>query len=334
MKQTKVRWGILGAAKIAVKHVIPAMKGALYSELMGIASRSLEKAQEVANQLHIPKAYGSYEALLEDPDIDAIYIPLPNHLHVEWSKRCMEAGKHVLCEKPLALNCAEMEQLMKIRDETGLKIAEAFMVRTHPQWLETKAMIDNGDIGQLKTIHGFFSFMLDDISNVRYVKSYGGGGVYDIGCYPIMLSRFIYGEEPTRVFAHIQYDEKSGVDVLASAILDFPSGTATFTCSIQLQRSQTMQFYGTEKSLEVKIPFNSPPGNPNKLYLMDGDISNKYAKAIILPACNQYRVHVDHFSQAVLMDRAVAVPLEDTYHNTKVIEAILRSGKSEKWEAV
>ena len=334
MSDKKVRWGILGTAKIAVKHVIPAIEKSHNGVLTAVASRSLNKAHEVASQFGIPKAYDRYEAILEDPEIDAVYIPLPNHLHVKWSQQCMEAGKHVLCEKPLALSVDSLKGLIEARNRTGMKICEAFMVKTHPQWIEAKKIVDSGQLGDLKSIHGFFSYKLTDDSNVRNQKDYGGGGLYDIGCYPITLSRYIYQEEPTRVFAHIVENPQSGVDVMASAIMEFPKGSATFTCGMNMERWQTMQFFGSNKTLEVHVPFNAPNDRPNKLYINQGDILDKYKEAILLPALDQYAVHVAHFADAVLFNKEVAVPLEDTYLNTQIIEALFRSGKTGKWESL
>src|ERR1700721_2524554 len=204
--QRKVKWGVLGAANIALKKVIPGMQQGEWSEITGIASRDLKKAQEAARSLGIAKAYGSYEELLADPEIEAIYNPLPNHLHVPWSIKAAEAGKHVLCEKPIGLNVAEAKALLSARDRTGVKIGEAFMVRTHPQWLRTRELIRSGRIGELRSIIGAFSYFNRDPANIRNVLDWGGGGIYDIGCYPITTSRFIFGEEPSRVIGLVERD--------------------------------------------------------------------------------------------------------------------------------
>src|ERR1700732_4675515 len=192
----KVRWGILGAAKIGTQKVIPAMQRGAHAEVAGIASRDLDKARKAAADLKIPKAYGSYEELLADPEIDAIYNPLPNHLHVPWSIRAAEAGKHVLCEKPIALSVEEARELIRARDAHRVKIGEAFMARTHPQWLRVKELTDSGAVGELRTISGFFSYFNRDPQNIRNRPEMGGGAVMDIGCYPITLSRMIVGREP------------------------------------------------------------------------------------------------------------------------------------------
>src|ERR1700678_4362637 len=232
--QRKVKWGVLGAANIALKKVIPAMQQSEWSEVTGIASRDLKKAQEAARSLGIAKAYGSYEELLADPEIEAIYNPLPNQLHVPWSIKAAEAGKHVLCEKPLSMTVAEARTLLPVQQRTGVIIGEAFMVRTHPQWLRTRELIASGRIGSLRSIQGFFSYFNTDPKNIRNIAECGGGALMDIGCYPINTSRFIFGEEPLRVSALLENDPKLQVDRLTSAIMEFPSGHATFTCSTQL----------------------------------------------------------------------------------------------------
>src|ERR1700693_3535832 len=237
----KVRWGILGVARIAVNRTIPAMQAGEWSEVAGIASRNRDRAEAAARELGIPKAYGSYDDMLADPEIEAIYNPLPNHLHLPWSTKAAEAGKHVLCEKPIGLNAAEVVELIRVRDRTKVKIGEAFMVRTHPQWLRAREWVASGRIGPLRAATGFFSYFNTDPKNIRNIAECGGGAVMDIGCYPIHTSRFVFGEEPTRVLGVVERDPQMKVDRLTSAILDFPSGQSTFICSMQLvpyQRSQ------------------------------------------------------------------------------------------------
>src|ERR1700737_156803 len=249
----KVEWGVLGVANIATKKVIPAMQRGEWSEVTAIASRDLDKARQAAKELGIPKAYGSYEELLTDPDVEAIYNPLPNHLHVPWSIKAMEAGKHVLCEKPVALNAAEAKTLVPVRDRSGVEIGEAFMVRTHPQWLRTSELIRNGRIGELRAIVGVFSYFNRDPKNVRSKPEWGGGGLLDIGCYPITMSRCMYGAEPLRVSGVLERDPEFGTDRLASAILEFSGGHAVFTCSTQMVPYQRMQFLGTKGRIEIEI---------------------------------------------------------------------------------
>jgi predicted dehydrogenase len=320
----KVRWGVLGVARIAIEKVIPAMQLGRLSEIVGIASRDLAKARAAAASLGIPKAYGSYEALLADPNIDAIYNPLPNHLHVPWSIAALEAGKHVLCEKPLSMTAAEGMELLQACNRTGKKAGEAFMVRTHPQWLRTLELVRSGAIGELRSIAGFFSYFNDDPASICNVPEYGGGGLMDIGCYPINTSRFIFGEEPRRVSALVEKDPAMGTDRLTSAILDFPSGQSIFTCSTQLAPYQRMHFFGTQGRIEIEIPFNAPPDLPCRIFV------NETVEEF--PVCDQYTIQGDKFSRAILEDTEVPVPLEDALKNMAVIEAVARAGESGRWE--
>jgi len=329
----KTRWGVLGVANIAVVKVIPAMQRGERSEIAAIASRDLAKAQQAAAKLGIPKAYGSYEELLADPEIDAIYNPLPNHLHVPWSIKAAEAGKHVLCEKPIGLSAEEAKQLRDARDRTGVKIGEAFMVRTHPQWLKVLEWVRGGRIGDLRSIVGFFSYFLTDPANVRNVFDWGGGGLMDIGCYPIFTSRFIFEAEPRRVLAVIERDPELKIDRLTSAILDFHTGQAIFTCSTQLVPHQRMQIFGTTGRIEIEIPFNAPPDYPCRV-LLDGcgDLFGRGIETYESPICDQYTIQGDQFSRAVQGEGDVPVPLESAIANMAVIDAVFRSAESGKWE--
>jgi predicted dehydrogenase len=333
VKQGKVKWGVLGVASIAVRKVIPGMQKGDWSEIAAIASRDARKAENAANSLGIAKSYGSYEALLADPEMEAIYNPLPNHLHVPWSIKAAEAGKHVLCEKPLSLSVAEAKTLLAVRERTGVKIGEAFMVKTHPQWLRTRELIRKGVIGDLRTIVGMFSYFNRDPANVRNKAEWGGGGMMDIGCYPITTSRFIFGEEPVRVAGLIERDPDFKTDRVASAILEFPSGQAVFTCSTQLVPYQRMQFLGTKGRIEIKIPFNAPNDRPCELLIDDGcDVFGGGIAAEMIPTCDQYTVQGDAFSMAIREGGEVPVPLEDAIANMAVIEAVFRAGESGRWE--
>jgi predicted dehydrogenase len=329
----KVRWGVLSTAAIGIRKVIPGMQKGKLSEVTAIASRDLRKAEEAARTLGIATAYGSYEELLVDPQIDAVYNPLPNQLHVPWSIKAAEAGKHVLCEKPLCLTMAEAKTLLAVRDRTGVKIGEAFMVRTHPQWLRTRELIGAGRIGTLRSITGLFSYFNRDPANIRNIAAYGGGALMDIGCYPIHTSRFVYGEEPRRVLGLMERDPEMKVDRLTSAILDFPSGQSTFTCSTQLVPRQRMQFLGTSGRIEMEIPFNAPIDRPCRILIDDGrDVFGGGVTAESFPTCDQYTLQGDAFSFAVLEGTGVPVPLEDSVKNMAVIEAIFRSAQSGRWE--
>jgi predicted dehydrogenase len=330
----KVRWGVLGAARIALRKVIPAMQAGRLTEVAALASRDLAKAREAARGLGIPRAYGSYEELLADPEVEAVYNPLPNHLHVPWSIRALEAGKHVLCEKPIALSVAEAETLLAARDRTGLKVEEAFMVRTHPQWRAVRETVRAGRIGVLRSVASYFSYYNDDPANVRQVPAYGGGGLFDIGCYPITISRFLFAEEPRRVLGLLERDPRFGIDRLTSALLDFPSGQSVFTCATQVAPYQRVQVLGTRGRIEVEIPFNAPPDRPCRILVDDGrDVFGGGVEPLTFPVCDQYTLQADLFSQAILDGGPVATPLEDAVANTRVIEAVFRSAESGHWEA-
>ena len=325
---SKVNWGILGTAKIATEKVIPAMQSGKYCQVTAIASRTPGKAQAAAGQLGLNKAYGSYEDLLADPEIDAVYIPLPNHLHVPWSIKALEANKHVLCEKPIGLSSQEAQTLLNAaRQRPRLKAMEAFMYRHHPQWRRARQLVDEGGIGQLRTIQTFFSYFNADPGNIRNQAPLGGGGLMDIGCYGVSLSRFIFGTEPERVFAILEYDPKFKTDRLASAILDFGSGTSTFTCATQLARYQRVNILGSEGRVELEIPFNVPPDQSSRIWHQYG----MEIKEIVVDGCNQYTAQGDDFSQAILNDTEVPTPLEDAVANMKVIEALVRSANAGTW---
>jgi predicted dehydrogenase len=329
----KVEWGVLSAANIAIKKVIPAMQRGEWSEITAIASRDLQKAQQAAKQLGIPKAYGSYEELLADPDIEAIYNPLPNHLHVPWSIKAAEAGKHVLCEKPISMTVEEASSLLKVRDRTGVNIEEAFMVRTHPQWRRAVELVEAGKIGKVRSISGCFSYNNRDPKNIRNIREYGGGGMMDIGCYLIFTSRFIFSEEPTRVVGVIEEDPDLRIDVLSSGVLHFPSGHAVFTCSTQIVPYQKVQIFGTKGRIEIEIPFNAPPDKPCRIYVDDGsDPSGRSAEVVEFETADQYTIQGDLFSKSIREGAELPVPLEGSIRNMAVIEAVFRSARSGQWE--
>ena len=326
----KVKWGVLGAASIAVRKVIPGMQKGAGSEITAIASRSRKKAEEAARRLGIPKAHGSYEELLQDGEIEAIYNPLPNHRHVPWSIKAAEAGKHVLCEKPISLTVAEARTLLAARDRTGVKIGEAFMVKTHPQWLRTREIVRSGGIGALRCIAGVFSYFNRDPANVRHKVEWGGGGLLDIGCYPVTMSRFIFGEEPTRVAGVLERDPDFGTDRLASVMMEFPSGQSIFACGTQTAYFQRMNFLGTSGRVEIEIPWNAPNDRPTRIFI--GDVTGGAPKVEEFPAVDQYTIQGDEFSRAIRGERDVPVPLEDALANMAVIEAIFCAAESGKWE--
>jgi predicted dehydrogenase len=329
----KIRWGVLGAAKIATVKVIPAMQQCELCEIAAIASRDQAKASAAAQNLGIARAYGSYEELLADPAIDAIYNPLPNHLHVPWSIRAAEAGKHVLCEKPIGLNAAEAQQLIEARDRAGVVIGEAFMIQTHPQWVRAVELVRSGRSGALRGVAVTFGYTNRDPHNVRNVLEWGGGALMDIGCYPIKASRMVFGEEPLSVSGAMVRDPDFGTDILTSAVLEFPSGHCVFTVGTQMVPCQSVQFLGTKGRIELEIPFNAPPARPARLRIDDGsDITGVNIVTEEFALCDQYTIQGDAFARAILEGAAPPVPLEDSLKNMKVIDAVFRSAESgQRW---
>jgi predicted dehydrogenase len=328
----KVRWGVLSSAKIGTAKVIPAMQNSEWSQVIALASRDPETARRVSAGLGISKTYGSYEELLADPDVEAIYNPLPNHLHVPWSIRAAEAGKHVLCEKPLSMTVAEARTLVAARDRTGVKIGEAFMVRTHPQWLRAREIIRSGEIGDIRSIMVVFSFFNRDPKNIRNIPDIGGGALMDIGCYAIQFSRYMYGREPVRVVGIVDRDPEMGIDRLSSAALDFESGHAVFSVCMQMVPYQRAQVFGTRGRIEIEIPFNAPPDRPCRLWVDNGaDLFGGGSRMESFPVCDQYTVQGDAFSRAVREDGVVPTPLEDSIRNMAVIEAVYRSAREIAW---
>ncbi len=331
----KIRWGVLSTANIGVKKVLPAMQQGRYTSIDAIASRDLGKARAAAASLGIPKSYGSYEELLADPEIDAIYNPLPNQLHVPWTIKAAEAGKHVLCEKPISLTVAEAKTLLDVRARTGVKIGEAFMIRSFPQWLRLRELLDQGVIGTLRSISGFFSYFNADPRNIRNQVESGGGALYDIGCYLIHASRYAFGRQPSRVIGLIDRDPAMHTDRLTSAILDFPGGQSIFTCSTQLVPYQRIQFFGTKGRIEIEIPFNAPKDRPTRIFVdIGGELFGSGITAESFPIGDQYTSQGDAFSKAILDNTEVPVTLEDAIGNMAVIEAIFNSAKSGQWETL
>jgi predicted dehydrogenase len=330
-----IRWGVLGVARIATVKVIPAMQQCTLGEIAAIASRDRSKADTAARELAIPRAYGSYEELLADPAIDAIYNPLPNHLHVPWSIRAAEAGKHVLCEKPIGLNAAEARELIAARDRTGVVIGEAFMIQVHPQWVRTVELIRARLIGQLRAVVGTFGYTNRDPKNVRNILEWGGGALMDIGCYPIKASRMAFAEEPLRAAGTLVRDPNFGTDILTSAVLEFPSGQCVFTVGTQIVPCQSIQFLGTSGRIEVVIPYNAPPGKSMRIRIDDGsDITGADVVVEEVAPCDQYTLQGDAFAQAILDGAPPPVPLEDSLANMLAIDAVFRSAKTGMWESI
>jgi predicted dehydrogenase len=324
----KIRWGVLSTAKIGVNKVIPAMQQAQLGTVEAIGSRDPAKGRAIAQQLGIPRVHDSYEALIADPELDAIYIPLPNHLHVPWSIRALEAGKHVLCEKPIALDARSADELVAAAARfPRLKIMEAFMYRFHPQWLKARQLLAEGQIGELRTIHTHFSYFNADPQNIRNLAALGGGAMMDIGCYCVSFGRWMFGAEPQRVLGVVDRDPNFGTDRLASGILDFGRGTATFTCATQLNYYQRAQLHGTEGRIEIEIPVNAPPDRPTRLWHQRGATTNE----LTFDICNQYTLQADAFARAILGDTSAPMPLTDAVGNMRTIEAVLVSARDATW---
>jgi predicted dehydrogenase len=330
----KLRWGVLSTAKIALTKVLPGMQQGEQTEIAAIASRDLDKALQAAARLGIARAYGSYEELLADAEIDAIYNPLPNHLHLPWTIRAAEAGKHVLCEKPIGLNVAEVRQLIAVREQTGVQIAEAFMIRCHPQWLRVRALLNEGRIGQLRSFSGIFSYNNQDHQNIRNIAAYGGGGLYDIGCYLVQAARFTFGAEPRRVASLLERDPQLKIDRLSSALLDFEGGQATLTCSTQILRHQRVVLLGTTGRIEIEIPFNAGPDQPVRILIDNsGELDGSSTQVETIPAADQYMLQGEAFARAVRGEGTVPVPLEDSLGTMATLDALFRSAQTGQWEA-
>jgi predicted dehydrogenase len=330
----KIRWGILSTANIGMEKVTPAIQNSQSSEVVAIASRDPGKARAAAEKLGIGKAYGSYEELFADPDIDAIYNPLPNHLHVPMTLLAARAGKHVLCEKPIALSAAEAEELRQVPE--GILVMEAFMVRFHPQWHRAREIIRSGELGSVRAINAVFSYHNTDPNNVRNMADIGGGGIMDIGCYPITAARFLFEAEPLRVVALLERDENFGTDRLASVLADFGNGRQlSFICSTQAARHQRLQVLGSEAKLEITIPFNAPANERTAILVDTGaPLDGSLARREILPAVDQYTEQAEAFARAILGQAPLPYGVEDAIASMRVIDAIFRSEKTGGWAEV
>ncbi len=329
----KVVWGVLSTAKIGVKQVIPAMQLSPWCEMRAIASRSLPAAQAAADALGVPKAYGSYEELIADPEIEAIYNPLPNHLHIPLTLQAARAGKHVLCEKPFSLTAAEAEQLREVAGR--VHIMEAFMVRFHPQWQRVRELVRAGRIGTPRAVQVFFSYFNDDPANIRNQADIGGGALFDIGCYAIVAGRYLFEADPARVIALVDRDPALGTDRTTSALADFGSGRQLgFTVSTQAQRYQRLNIVGTSGRIEVLIPFNAPQGEATTI-LVDttGALDGSGVERETLQPCDQYTLQGEAFSRAVRAEVMLPYGLDDAVMNMRIIDALLRSEHSGRWEA-
>jgi predicted dehydrogenase len=326
----RVRFGVLGCADIALNSVIPGIQVSEASEVVAIASRSAAKSADAAAELGIPRSHGSYEALLSDPEVEAVYIPLPNHLHEEWTVAAAAAGKHVLCEKPLAMTSEQARHMVEVCAAARVKLMEAFMYRLHPMWHMVRRMVDEGRIGELVAIQSFFSYRNLDPGNIRNIAEFGGGALFDVGCYPVNMARMMFGAEPTAVKASIRRDENFGTDVVTSAVLDFGGRHATFTVSTQAEDSQHVQLVGTQGRLLIEIPYNIPPDRPTTVLLFSGGdppVAPHVERFQAEPA-NQYGLQADAFARSIREDTGVPTPPEDAVANLEVIERIFADAGS------
>ena len=321
----RLRFGVLSTALIGRVKVIPAIQRGEHTEVVAIASRDGARARQVADQLGIPSAHASYEALLADPEVDAVYLPLPNHLHKPWAIAASRAGKHVLCEKPLALTARDAEEMIEACDREGVLLMEAFMYRLHPSWVAARELIAQGRIGRLQAVQSWFSFYNDDPSNIRNVLEMGGGAMYDIGCYCVNLSRMLFGGEPTAVQGTIVRDDATGTDVLGAAVLSFADGVASFGCSIRAEDDQRVDVYGTRGRISIEIPFNIPPDRPTRVHLAAGGEPPvaPHVQTFTFDPADPYTIEADAFATAVLSNRPVPVPPDDAVANLRVIERLL-----------
>ena len=330
-----VRWGVLSASNFALNVSLPGMKKGALTNLRALASRDLAKSKAAAEKLGIPKAYGTYEELLADPEIEAIYNPLPNHMHVEWTARAARAGKHVLCEKPIALTAKEADTLLAAQKDSGKIISEAFMVRSHPQWQQARAWVTEGRIGELLSVQTAFSYFNRDAANIRNRKDAGGGALYDIGCYAVNTSRYLFGREPKRAIALIERDPDFGTDRLSSGMLDYGGAHLTFTCGTQLVPFQRVNALGTKGRIEVEIPFNAPANAACRIFLDDGSrLGGASAQVTSFPIVDQYSLQSEAFSRAIRTGGTVDNSIEVAVGNMRVIDALFRSADSRGWEEV
>ncbi len=330
MTGTELRWGILSTADIGRKKVIPGMQKALRSRVVALASRDGERAAQVCAELGIERSHASYEALLADPDVDAVYIPLPNDMHPEWAIAAARAGKHVLCEKPLAMSSRAAEEMVSVADGAGVTLMEAFMYRLHPSWLAVREIVESGRIGRLESVQSWFGYYNDDYSNIRNIRAAGGGAMYDIGCYLVNLSRMLFGGEPTRVQSSVRRDPASGVDTLASAILDFEGGIASLTCSTRTETDQRVHVYGTQGRVSVGIPFNIPSDRPTEIYVTAGGDPPLSPDVDVLrfDTKDPYTAEAEAFEAVVLDGAEPPLPARDAVANVRVIERIFEAAEA------
>ncbi|MBN1500458.1 MAG: Gfo/Idh/MocA family oxidoreductase [Spirochaetes bacterium] len=323
----KVKWGVLSVSGHFKMRVMPQFRKSDIIVLGGIASRSIEKAEIISGMFPESKAYGSYEELLKDKDIEAVYIPLPNHMHAEWTKKCADAGKHVLCEKPFGLNAAETAEAISYAEKKGVLVMEAFMYRLQPAWRRAKEIIESGEIGKIITIQSVFCYNNTDPKNIRNIKEIGGGGIYDIGCYCINSSRFLTGLEPERAVSLVKRADDKSTDTLASAMLDFGNLTSVFSVSTSAFPAQRVEVIGTGGRLSLELPFNTYNDVPSKLVVTGG----LGTREVMFEPVDQYKIMLHEFSAAVRGEMKLPTSSADAINNMKVIDALFESEKNGRW---
>ena len=326
---SEVRWGILSTADIGLRAVIPALQKARRSRVVAIGSRDHTRAQATATNLGIASAYGSYEEVLADDEVDAVYIPVPNHLHLEWTLRAAAAGKHVLCEKPLALNSADAQRMVDACSSAGLRLAEAFMYRTHPLWQAVFELVRSGRLGSLTGVQSWFSYFNDNPGNIRNIAEYGGGALYDIGCYCINLSRILFGDEPTTVRASVIRDDQNATDTTTSAILEFAGGTASFVCSTRAADDQRVHIHGTNGWIHIPIPFNIPDDRPSEIWLYDSGTPGAATgpQQIEFATADSYVTQAETFIASVIDGVDPPFGPDDAVANMRVIEQVFAAAE-------
>jgi len=325
---TNIRWGVLSTADIGMSKVTPAIQAASNSQVVAIASRDSGRAAAAAAELGIRDAYGTYEELLAADDVDAVYIPLPNDMHAEWVFKAAAAGKHILCEKPLAMSQQEASSMVSACQKAGVKLQEAFMYRHHPSWVEAVRLVRSGAIGELQAVQSWFSYSNDDPTNIRNRVENGGGAIMDIGCYNINLSRLLFDAEPINVASVVHRDPVMGIDTLTSAVLEFPGGRqSSFACSIRSEEYQRVHIFGADGRIDIEIPFNIPPDRETRIYVSSGGNPpvEPATEMTVFPAVDQYTIQAELFAEAILNNSDVAVDPSDAVANMAVIERILQS---------
>ena len=328
MKKLKV--GVLGISNHFVKRVFFPLRKSKNVEIFAVSSRSGEKAKKFASKYNVKRWYDSYEKLLEDEEIEAVYIPLPNHLHLEYIKKAADAHKHVICEKPLTLNYEQTKEAFEYAKKRGILLMEAFMYKHHPQWLRAKEIVESGEIGEVQTIHCYFSYDNKDPKNIRNVLEFGGGALLDIGVYAVSSARWIFEKEPTKVVALLNRDERFKVDTLVSGILDFDGKSALFSVATQAFPTQNVEVYASAGTIFVEVPFNTYPDVPGHLHVR----TTIGTRDVYLGPADHYLLEFEHFARAIREKKSISSFEEDSLNNMKTIDALFKSAEESDWVPV